>query len=348
MKMSISFSGAKKYKKHNGLSSLSIIKKPLAAPVYYYRLKCGDIMLNPLVKTDDYVFKGEKIADLDIFDAVPVHSGVSGKVLAVYEDMIAIENDDIYRTCAPMDFGKEFEALTSRELLWIMRENGVCETRTGTPMHVLLGRQKTPSCIIVCCFDSDPYVSSPQVCAMNNAEKILSSLDIIFKILGIKKAIIATEGTVGNIYSDFKYLLRFNEDISLYSLKPRYPQSDNDILIKTVTGHENEKANALVLSAETLLNMWEVFERKMPVTDKVVTVSGDDILPPDNFRVPLGTPVSALLTSSGYLEPEIIINGGVIDGEIIIDNETPVTRTTKAILAFNDKKNIPRYRKEPI
>jgi len=343
--MSISFAGGKKYKKHNGFSSLSKIKKALSAPVYHYSLKCGDIMLNSLVQADDYVFKGEKIADLDIFNALPVHSGVSGRVLAVYEDMIAIENDDIYRTCAPMDFGKEFEALTSRELLWIMRENGICETRTGTPLHVLLGGQKTPSCIIVCCFDSDPYVSSPQVCAMNNAEKILSSLDIIFKILGIKKGIIATEGTVGKIYSDFKYLLRYNEDISLYSLKPRYPQSNDDILIKTVTG---ENANALVVSSETLLNIWEVFERKMPVTDKVVTVSGDDILPPDNYRVPLGTPVSALLTSSGYVEPETTINGGVIDGEIITDNETPVTRTTKAILAFNDKKNIPRYRKELI
>ncbi len=343
--MSISFAGSKKYKKHNGFSAFSKIKKPLSAPVYYYSLKCGDIMLTPLVQADDYIFKGEKIADLDSFDALPVHSGVSGRVLAVYEDMIAIENDDVYRTCSPMDFGKEFDALTSRELLWIMRENGICETRTGTPMHVLLGAQKTPSCIIVCCFDSDPYVSSPQVCAMNNAEKILSSLDIIFKILGIKKGIIATEGTVGKIYSDFKYLLRYNEDISLYSLKPRYPQSNDDILIKTVTG---ENSNALVISAETLLNMWEVFERKMPVTDKVVTVSGDDILPPDNYRVPLGTPVSALLTSSGYLEPEIVINGGVIDGKTIADTETPVARTTKAILAFNDKKNIPRYRKELI
>lgn len=346
--MAISFSGAKKYKKHNGLSSLSVIKKPLASPVYYYSLKCGNITLNPLVKADDYVFKGEKLADKDSFDALPVHSGVSGRVSAVYDDMIFIENDDIYRTYPPMDFGKEFNKLTSRELLWIMRENGICETRTGIPMHVLLGGQKTPSCIIVCCFDSDPYVSSPQICTMNNAEKILSALDITFKILGIKKGIIAAEGAVGKIYSDFKYLLRYNENIALYSLKPRYPQSDNDILIKTVTGQESKKANALVLSAETLVNMWEVFERKMPVTDKIVTVSGDDILPPDNYRVPLGTPVSVLLASSGYIEPKITINGGVIDGEIVTDSEAPITRTTKAILAFNDKKNIPKYRKEPI
>lgn len=342
--MSISFPGAKRYKKHNGFTSFSKIKKPLSAPVYYYSLKCGDVMLDPLVKADDYVFRGEKIADLASLDVLPVHSGISGRVLAVYEDMIAVENDDIFRSYTPMDFGKEFEALTSRELMWIMREGGICEVRTGVPLHVLLGVNKTPSCIIVCCFDSDPYVSSPQVCAMNNAEKILYSLGIIFKILGIKKGIIATEGTAGRIYSDFKYLLRYNTDVSLYSLKPRYPQSDDEILTKTVTGNKN--TNALILSAETLLNVYEVFERKMPVTDKVVTVSGDDILPPENYRTPIGTPISALLTSSGYLEAEVVIGGGIVDGDIITDSEAPIARTSKAIIAFNDKGNIPKYRKK--
>ncbi len=346
--MSISFTGAKKYKKHNGFSSFSKIKKTIGAPVYYYSLKCGNNILSPLVNANDYVFKGEKIADLDNFEALPVHSGVSGRVLSVYEDMISIENDNIYRTFPPMDFGKEVDKLTSRELLWIMRENGVCETRTGVPIHVLLGSNKTPTSIIVCCFDSDPYVSSPQAVSMNNAEKLLSALDSVFGISGITKGSIAVEGLMGRIYSDFKYLLRYNEDILLYSLKPRYPQSDTDILIKTVTGQNTDTANTLVLSAETLLNIWELFEHRMPVTDKIVTVSGDDILPPENYRVPIGLPVSSLLEGTGYIDAQITIDGGIIDGAVITDFEEPVSRTTKAIVAFHDKKNIPKYRKELI
>ena len=52
------------------------------------------------------------------------------------------------------------------------------------------------------------------------------------KILNTKKAIIAVENNTKKIFSDFKLNLRYNENISLCSLKARYPQSRDDILVK--------------------------------------------------------------------------------------------------------------------
>ncbi len=347
--MSISFPGGKFYKKNNGTSPLQPIRKTLPSPVYIYpTVQSESIVLKPLVEKDDYVLAGQKIADLDTFNALPIIAGVSGKVKEVSDDKIVIENDMLERQFTREKPSKNINELETREILWLLREGGVCEVSTGEPVHVMLSPEITPDCVLLRCFDSDPYVSSPQASALGNAWKILFSLKRILKILGIKKAFIGVESDTHKIFSDFKYRLRYNEDITLYSLKPRYPQSRDDILTKTMIGKDIDKINAPIFTAETLLNIYNVLHDGSVITTKTVTVSGDDILTPSNYRAMIGAPISSLLSDAGYTSPEVVILGGVVDGERICDLDEPVTRSTKAVIAFNDKNNIPEYRKKPI
>lgn len=59
--MSISFRGAKKYKKHNGFDKSAEIHSPLPAPVYFFNLvQNTDVALSPLVEVDDTVEIGSK------------------------------------------------------------------------------------------------------------------------------------------------------------------------------------------------------------------------------------------------------------------------------------------------
>ena len=345
--MAISFSGAKNYKKHNGLPASVKVKKTIASPVHFYPLsQNGGIVLTPAVQTGDYILCGQKIADFDSFEAVPVISSVSGRVVSVTEDMITVENDMFYDECPYVPPTKSFDELTMREIMWIMRESGIYETGSGIPAHVLLSEAKLPEYAIVRCFDSDPYVSSQQAAAYGNAEKVLLGLHAAFRVLGIRKAIIAVQNDVMKTYYDFKYHLRYNNDISLYCLKARYPQSQDDILIKTLTGKSD--TNAVILSAETLVNIADALTTGRPVTKKIVTVSGDDILSPDNFNVPLGATMISLLESAGYTAPQVVFEGGVVTGNKVEDLDTPVGVCTSSLVAFDDIKNIPAYRKELI
>ena len=342
--MAISFRGAKNYKKHNGSPESASIRTPIASPVHFYPLtQKNGLLLTPTVSVGETVLRGQKLADLDAFAALPVISSVSGKVLSVTENMIAVENDMLMTSLPLNPAGKTYNELTMREILWIMRESGICDARTAEPAHVLLGEGKTPECVIVCCFDSDPYVSSPQAAAHGSAEKILHGLGAALRVVGIKKAIVAVLNDTKKTYYEFKYRLRYNTDISLYCLKARYPQSRGDILIKTLTGRAD--TNALILSAETLINISDALNYGKRVTDKIVTVSGDDILPPDNFRVPVGATVRSLIESAGYSSPQAVFEGGVIEGRKISDLNAPVSAYTSALIAFNDIKNIPKYRK---
>lgn len=347
--MAVSFKGGKRYKKHNGFSENIIIKSPLPSLNHIYDMSHhNNIMLNPCVALGDDVLKGQKIADLDVFDALPVFSAVSGKITSVSGSRIIIEHDMLFEEYPPRSDNTPKDKLTSRELLWLIREGGIREIRTGIPMHVLLSSHKVPDCVIVCCFDSDPYVSAPQAAALKNTKKILAALNIVLRLLGTKKAYIAVEQGCKNIYSDLKKHLRYKQDIMLYCLKPRYPQSRSDILIKTITGKNKENINAVILSPETLCNISDVLKYGRPVTEKLVTISGDDILPPSVYSVPLGMPVSALIANSGYTNPLLLIKNGVLNGAKIIDPDTPITADTDAISVFNDTNNVPKYAKKLI
>lgn len=343
--MAISFKGAKKFKPHNGLGNKTVIYSVLPSPTYIFKLEYGDHLLNPLVNIGDYVQIGTKLADFESYDAIPCHSSVSGIVSSISEDEIYIENDMLYSSLS-YDTKNDTDKLTTREKLWLIRESGVCEIRSGIPAHLILGTDKTPEYVIVPTFDSDPYVSSPQVFTKKNTDKILSGLNIAMNILNTKKAIVATTDDCKSVFSDFKLKLRYNENIIPYKLKARYPQDNDNILIKTLTGKSAENTNSVILSAETLCNIYDAVTFSKPVTDKLVTVSGDDILPPNNYRVPIGLPISSLLSDCGYTSPDTVIYGGVIDGEVVTDLDIPVSRNTKAVLAFNDSSNIPKYRKK--
>lgn len=93
---------------------------------------------------------------------MPLYSSVSGIVTSVSDTFICVENNMKY-TSVQTQKTDDIDSLTTREMLWIIREAGICEVRNGIPAHILLGTEKTPEYIIVPTFDSDPYVSSPAV-----------------------------------------------------------------------------------------------------------------------------------------------------------------------------------------
>ncbi len=341
--MALSFKGARAYKKHNGYANDAVIKKALPALTYSYIIDCG-MKLSPLVQKDSHVFAMQKIADLESFNALPVHSSSSGKVVSVSEKRIVIENDMLFEKMPLKKLDKAPSSLTTREKLWIIRESGIYDTVNAVPAHVLLTPEKTPDRVIVCCFDSDPYVSSPQLAALSGPDNILDGLNIAMSILNTKKAVIAVETATRRIFSELKLRIRYNNYIDVISLKSRYPQSERKTLIGTVTGRSAETANSLVIGSETLYNISEAFKYGEPIITKTVTVSGDDILSPSDFRAPIGTPIAALLSDAGYAETCTVIENGIIDGEKIEDINSPVTRGTNAIIAFNNADNIPKYR----
>ena len=69
---------------------------------------------------------------------------------------------------------------------------------------------------------------------------------------------------------------------------------------------------------------------------RIITVTGDAIAHPQNFRVKIGTNYTELIEAAGGFacKPEKVIAGGTMMGMALTVSDVPVTRTSSALLAF--------------
>ena len=79
----------------------------------------------------------------------------------------------------------------------------------------------------------------------------------------------------------------------------------------------------------------------MPLTERIVTVSGEAIAQPQNFIVRIGTPFRELLETAGGLneKTERVISGGPMMGVAQSDMDVPVIKATNSVLCLLKDQN---------
>ena len=137
-----------------------------------------------------------------------------------------------------------------------------------------------------------------------------------------------------------------NHRIRIMPLKVKYPQGAEKMLIYSVTGREVPLVPALpadvgciVLNTRTVWQIWAAIEKGQPVTERIVTVTGDAIVEPKNLQVPLGLNCRELITACGGFteEPLKVISGGPMMGIAMRSIDVPVVKGTSGILALTSK-----------
>jgi electron transport complex protein RnfC len=126
------------------------------------------------------------------------------------------------------------------------------------------------------------------------------------------------------------------------TLKTKYPQGGERTLIYAVTGRQINSTmlpadvGCIVHNVDTLISIDRAVNEGKPLMEGMVTVTGDAIANPCNFRVHLGMMASELLEAAGgYQEnPEKIIIGGAMMGRATATLDIPVHKTFSAILAL--------------
>ena len=91
-------------------------------------------------------------------------------------------------------------------------------------------------------------------------------------------------------------------------------------------------------NVETLIGIHYAVVEGRPLTERIVTVSGDAVQNPGNYKVLLGTNHRELIEAAGGWkeEPQKLISGGPMMGFAMITLDAPVTKTSSAILAFKE------------
>ena len=304
----------------------------------------------PLVKKGDAVLVGQKIGDNEGL-CVPVHSPVSGTVKAVEMRAhtsgttmmsIVIENDHEGRLSSEVQ-PRSREAVAKmgpEELMGIIREAGIVGMGGATfPTHVKLssGIGKVDT-IIVNASECEPYITADDRLCREYPGELLSGLQIIMKILGLKEAHIAMEDNKPQAAKALRSAIDPRSGIVVEQLPTKYPQGAEKQLIYAITGREVPSGGlpaavgCAVFNAATCKAIHDAVFKGMPLVRRIVTVSGDIVMEPKNLMVPVGTSFNDLLEAVGHSEnPYKVLSGGPMMGVSQYDLSVPVTKGTNAV-----------------
>ena len=312
--------------------------------------------LKPTVSVGDRVLYGQKIADSDSFVSAPLHSSVSGTVIdiglyphhtGVKVPTIVIENDELDERTEPINT-KSLDELTGKEIVSLVREAGIVGMGgAGFPTHVKLSppADKKIEYVIVNGAECEPYLTSDHRVMLEEPDDVLFGLKAVMKIFSLEKGYIAVEENKPDAIKLLKEKAKDYLGAQILTLKKKYPQGAEKQLIYAVTGKEVPSGSlpadvgCIVINIDTVTAIARVIKRGIPLTRRIVTISGGAVANPSNFKVKIGTSFDDLIEAVGGFveEPAKIIYGGPMMGVAGTSTSVPVVKGTSAFLAFTEK-----------
>ena len=307
----------------------------------------------PVVKKGDRVLKGQVIAEAGGFVSAPIHASVSGTVKGMeprltatgtMANAIIVENDQQYEEVEYQPVTSLGE-LTKEEILKRIQEGGVVGMGgAGFPTHVKLAPKNPESIeyILVNGAECEPYLTSDYRRMMEEPDKLIGGLKIMLKLFDNAHGILAVEDNKPDCISLLKQMTKNDPQITVKALKTKYPQGGERQLIYATTGRAINSAmlpadaGCVVDNVATMVSVYQAVVEGKPSMERVVTVSGDAVAEPGNFRVPFGINQQELVEAAGGFktEPEKLISGGPMMGFSMFSLDVPVTKTSSSILGF--------------
>ena len=304
----------------------------------------------PCVAKGDRVLVGQRIAEAGGFVSANIHSSVSGTVKAVEPRMtvsgakvnsIIVENDGQYEQA-------EFTPVADRTpeaVIAAVREAGIVGLGgAGFPTHVKLSPKEPDKIdtIIINGAECEPYITADYRCMMEIPEQVISGLNLILSLFPKAKGVIGIEDNKPDAIAKMRELCKSESRIEVAELKTKYPQGAERSLIYAITGRAINSgmlpadAGCIVDNVATAIAIHEAVTMGKPLYESVVTVTGDAVNAPGNFKVKAGTNAAELVEAAGgfKIRPEKVISGGPMMGMALGTLDVPCGKTFSSLLCF--------------
>lgn len=306
-----------------------------------------------IVGKGDAVLKGQKIAEAGGFVSAPIYSSVSGKVIALEKhlnptgnsvDCIVIENDGEYNE-VEYSSPKALGEMSKEEILNKIGEAGIVGMGgAGFPTRVKLSPKEPDKIeyIIANCAECEPYITADYRRMLENTEELVSGMRVVLSLFENAKGIFGVEDNKKDCIEKLQEAIKDEPRMEVRVLQTKYPQGAERQLIYALTKRAINSsmlpadAGCIVDNVETLVGIHNAVVTGRPLLERVVTVSGDAVVHPGNFKVLLGTNHQEVIEAAGGFNcsPEKVISGGPMMGFAMISLNTPITKTSSSILAF--------------
>ncbi len=304
----------------------------------------------PRVAVGDHVVVGQKIGDGEGL-CVPVHASVSGTVIAIEPrphvsgrmvNAVVIEND---KKNEAIEFHeRDPKTMTEDEILHAIREAGIVGMGGAAfPGNVkALSAMGNVDTLIANGCECEPYITADDSLLRTEPDHVLLGMTILANILHPKRVVLAVEDNKAEAIEKIRSLHQEFPNIELVVLPTMYPQGAEKQLIQSVTRREVKpgqlpvSVGCAVFNVSTYAAIYRAVCLGLPLTRRIVTVSGEAIAEPQNFIVPIGTTFHDLIQVAGGLhdKTERVISGGPMMGVAQSDLNVPVVKATNSVLCL--------------
>ena len=311
------------------------------------------------VNIGDEVKKGRIIGATSGFVSSPVHSSISGKVIAIADfptpggkmvTSIVIESDEKDEAIEFKE-NPDYMNLGADEIRNIIKDAGIVGLGGAAfPTNVKLSppKEKKIDTILINGAECEPYLTADHRLMVEHPKEVVEGLKILMKTLGVTEGYIGIEENKPDAIEAMKSAASGESNIEVHALEIKYPQGAEKMLIKAIKGREVPTkglpmdVGVVVQNVGTALAIYEAVRFGKPLIERVVTITGNGINEPANMMVRIGTLFSEVIEQCGGLVDDAVkvISGGPMMGFAQWTLDVPVIKGTSGILIFSEKEYV--------
>lgn len=317
----------------------------------------------PCVKAGDEVEAGDKIGEAGGFVSANVHSPVKGKVKKVEQvrngagfwvDAVVIEPDNpeelipVPETALNQDAFREAMILEPKEIVSRIREAGIVGLGGAafpTAVKLSIPEGKSADSLLLNGAECEPYLTCDDALMRSYAPQILAGAILMARAVNASKVKVGIEANKPEAVKIMREASReLGHGVEIIELKTKYPQGSEKQLIEAMTGRIVPAgglpvdAHVVVDNVATAFASYEAVCLGLPLTRRVLTVTGESMTGRGNFWVPLGTQINQLTEIAGGLPqdgPVKVLAGGPMMGQAVAVLSAPTVKANGGITVLN-------------
>ncbi|MFJ5438554.1 electron transport complex subunit RsxC [Pectobacterium brasiliense] len=284
---------------------------------------------------------------------LPVHAPTSGTVNAIRQHTTAhpsglselsiiIVPDGEDRWCERQTL-TDYRAQSVDTLLAHLHQAGIAGLGgAGFPTAAKLqGGMRGIETLIINGAECEPYITADDRLMQECAEEIIQGVEILSFLLQPKRILIGIEDNKPEAISALRLALGKRSDMQLRVIPTKYPSGGAKQLTKILTGKEVPFGKHSAAIGVLMQNVGTAFAIKRavidgePLTERVVTLTGEALRQPGNVWARLGTPVRHLLKQGGFHvnKQPMVVMGGPLMGFTLPSLDVPIVKISNCLLA---------------
>ena len=304
------------------------------------------------VQPGDHVLRGQPLTR-GWGRMLPVHAPTSGTVVAIephatahpsaLPEMSVIIDADGEDRWITRDGWADYKNHSREALIERIHQSGVAGLGgAGFPTgNKLRGGGDKITTLIINAAECEPYITADDRLMQDCAAQIVEGIQILAHILQPQQVLIGIEDNKPQAISMMRAVLADCHGISLRVIPTKYPSGGAKQLTQILTGKQvphggrSSDIGVLMQNVGTAYAVKRAVIDGEPLTERVVTLTGESVGKPGNVWARLGTPVQHLLKHADFCptSDQMVIMGGPLMGFTLPWLDVPVVKITNCLLA---------------